>query len=507
MSASTERKNRQAAREAGTDKKMLALEKEGKEKARSKRRWTIGTAAVVILIALVLLLNSPLVYRSTAYSVGDRNYSTAEVNYYYANQYHTFANQYGNYASMFGLDTSNGVRGLDKQDCPFTEGSWKDYFLDGARNQMLQNTALLDYAAANGIALDESETAAVDASFTGIDEAAKAYGYGSADKMMAANYGTGVTVRLVRGAYLDSALAGKTLEAAADAFTYTDAQLEEQYAGYNGERDVFTIDYVQVEAHDHDNPESEVTDEMKAEARAKAEAVKAAYEEGLDPVDPQGLDFAAEANGLTATHQTLSGSSLSFAKEWLMDAARKAGDVTVEESGDHIYVVLFLGRDDNHYRTVSVRHILVKAVPSEDGTYSDEAKAEARAKAEEILAEYEAGDKSEESFAALAEQYSEDGGSNTNGGLYEGVYKNQMVAEFNDFCFGPHAKSKGDTAIVYGESSGYAGYHVMYYVGEGDLYSNTLAAQDLRNTDVESWLTGLTDAYATGDGFGMKFVG
>ena len=47
MSASTERKNRQAAREAGTDKKMLALEKEAKEKAKSKRRWTIGTVAVV----------------------------------------------------------------------------------------------------------------------------------------------------------------------------------------------------------------------------------------------------------------------------------------------------------------------------------------------------------------------------------------------------------------------------------------------------------------------------
>ena len=152
MSASTERKNRQAAREAGTDKKMLALEKEAKEKAKSKRRWTIGTVAVVVLIALVLLLNSPLVYRSTAYSVGDRNYSTAEVSYYYANQYHTFANQYGSYAAMFGLDTSNGVKGLDKQDCPFTEGTWKDYFLSAAEDQMLQSKALLDYADSLGLA-------------------------------------------------------------------------------------------------------------------------------------------------------------------------------------------------------------------------------------------------------------------------------------------------------------------------------------------------------------------
>ena len=505
MSASTERKNRQAAREAGTDKKMLALEKEAKEKARSKRRWTIGTVAVVVLIALVLLLNSPLVYMSTAYSVGDRKYSTAEVSYYYANQYHTFANQYGSYAAMFGLDTSNGIKGLDKQDCPFTEGTWKEYFLDAAKDQMLQSKALLDYAASNGITLDESETAAVDASFAGLDEAAKSYGYGSADKMMAANYGSGVTVKLVRSAYLDSALASKALEAATDSFTYTDAQLEEAYAGYNGARDSFSFSYVQIEAHDHENAEAEATEEQHAEAEASAEAVKAAYEESKDSDFAARLAAAAEANGLTADEQTLSGSGLSFAKEWLMDETRKAGDITVEESGDHVYVVVFLSRDDNHYKTASVRHILVKAEAGEDGTYSDEAKAKAKARAEEILAEYQAGDKTEESFAALAEKYSEDTGSNTNGGLYENIYKGQMVQEFNDFCFAPH--SKGDTAIVYGESGSYAGYHVMYYVGEGELYSNTIAEQDLRSADAESWLKELTDSYTTGEGFGMKFVG
>ena len=505
MSASTERKNRQAAREAGTDKKTLALEKEAKEKARSKRRWTIGTVAVVVLIALVLILNSPLVYRSTAYTVGDRKYSAAEVNYYYSSQYLTFANQYGSYASMFGLDTSNGVRGLDKQDCPFTDGTWKDYFLDAAKNQMLQSKALLDYAAAGGIALDESETAEVEAGFEGLDEAAKAYGYGSADKMMAANYGTGVTVKLLRGAYLDSALASKALEAATDAFTYTDAQLEEEYAGYNGERDSFTFSYVQIEAHDHDDAEAEVTDEMKAEAEKTAEAVRAAYAAAEDGDYTAKLEAAAAAEGLSAVEETLSGSGLYFAEEWLKDASRKAGDITVETSGDHVYVVVFLNRDDNRYKTASVRHILVKAEADADGSYSEAAKAAAKAKAEEILSEFMAGDKSEESFAALAEQYSEDGGSNTNGGLYEDIHKGQMVKEFNDFCFAPH--SHGDTGIVYGESGSYAGYHVMYYVGEGDLYANTIAAQALRNKDAETWLTELTESYTTDEGFGMKFVG
>ena len=98
-------------------------------------------------------------------------------------------------------------------------------------------------------------------------------------------------------------------------------------------------------------------------------------------------------------------------------------------------MVVYLSRDDNHYNTVNVRHILVNAEADADGNYTDEAKAAAKARAEEILAEFEAGDKTEDSFAALAEQYSEDPGSNTNGGLYENVAKGQMVQEFNDFCF------------------------------------------------------------------------
>ena len=56
MSASTEKKLRQAAREAGTDKKTLALEKEAKEKAKQKRRWTLGTIGVCLLIALILFI-------------------------------------------------------------------------------------------------------------------------------------------------------------------------------------------------------------------------------------------------------------------------------------------------------------------------------------------------------------------------------------------------------------------------------------------------------------------
>ena len=85
MSASTEKKQRQAAREAGTDKKTLAEQEAAKKKAKSNRRWTLGTIGVILLIALILFLNSSFLYtHTTAISIGDASYSPAEVNYVYA---------------------------------------------------------------------------------------------------------------------------------------------------------------------------------------------------------------------------------------------------------------------------------------------------------------------------------------------------------------------------------------------------------------------------------------
>ena len=247
------------------------------------------------------------------------------------------------------------------------------------------------------------------------------------------------------------------------------------------------------------------------ESGAQMVVVTVDFLDGADIEDPtERLNAAVEAefDPESATLRTaVSGGSLGDMGEFLRDSSRKEGDVSVVESaaGDGYYVVVFLAREDNHYPTASVRHILIKAEADEEGNYTDEAKAAAKARAEEILAEFEAGDKTEESFAALAEQYSEDEGSNTNGGLYENIYKGQMVQEFNDFCFGGH--KSGDTAIVYGESGSYAGYHVVYYVGDGGLYSDYIAKTDLQSKAMSDWTNELNEACTVTEGFGFRFVG
>ncbi|MBR2799778.1 MAG: peptidylprolyl isomerase, partial [Oscillospiraceae bacterium] len=458
-------------------------------------------------------------------------YSSAQVNYHYGNDYLNFRNQYGSYASMFGLDTSMGLSSLGDQDCPMLEGgTWRDYFRNTAKSDVQQIRALLDYASENGIELTEEDIAGVDAQFEGIEDAAKNYGYGSADKLYAMNYGSGVNKKIVRQASLNGALAQKATDAKRDSLSWTDAELKDYYDGLNGSRDLFDFDIYIVHADTVENKvtaedgtettEKIATDASRAEAKATADAIVAAYKDGL--AEAEGTPdykavFAAAVDSQTGeageqpTQRTsYSGGSLPTAyADWMKDSARKAGDVAAfpdAETDPTTYIaVLYLSRDDNSYNTASVRHILVKAEASEDGTYSDEAKAAAKARAEEILAEFNAGDKTEESFAALAEQYSEDAGSNTNGGLYENIGHGQMVEEFDAFCFGGH--KPGDTGIVYGESGSYAGYHVMYYVGEGGLYKDYIAKSELENEAIDAWIGELTDACTVTEGFGFRFVG
>ena len=114
--------------------------------------------------------------------------------------------------------------------------------------------------------------------------------------------------------------------------------------------------------------------------------------------------------------------------------------------------------------TVDVRHILVYPEGADSSTirtetFPEEAWAVAEQKAQEILDTYLAGDMTEESFAALANEHSEDGGSNTNGGLYTEVEQGRMVANFDAWCFDA-ARQAGDVEIVKTEY----GYHVMYFV-------------------------------------------
>lgn len=513
MSASTKRKNRQAEIEAGTYRKQVTQRERDQKKAKEKRTIVICTAIVAVIVVAAILLNLiPAIKNKqelrrytdgVAVTVGDRTYSPAEVGYYYRNQFNNFAGSY--YGMIYGLDASKGATGLGSMAYtgPELEGedlaTWRDYFLRSVYNSLVTTQTWLGYARDNNITLDAEEIDAVDEDLANYKAYAVMYNYPDVDQFLSMNLGKGVTLDMIRNLELDSALATKAQDAFKDQLSFTQEELDAEYAGFGGVYDEFSYAYycVSPKAAEGEEP----TDMAKAEANAEADAIVASYQDGYDVEDPfERLNgYIEEELGDTASRtDSLKGSYVTDVyAEWLLDEARQPGDITKIADGNDYHVVVFLGRETAAYPTVNVRHILIQAEASEDGTWSEEALAAAQAEAQRILAEFEAGDKTEESFAALAEQYSQDEGSKDKGGLYENVYKGQTVAEFNDFCFA-EGRQSGDTAIVYGSNGQYAGFHVMYFVGYGENYSDLLAKDSLSQNAVLELLSGAGVAYTPG---------
>lgn len=150
------------------------------------------------------------------------------------------------------------------------------------------------------------------------------------------------------------------------------------------------------------------------------------------------------------------------------------------------------GVEKSDIPNVNVRHILVEPEYEEDGTIADESWEAAEEEAQRILDEWKAGDATEESFAELANTYSADSGSNTNGGLYDNVYPGEMVETFNNWCF-DEGRQVGDTDIV---KTDY-GYHIMYFVGYTDeYYYLTVAESDMRYYDGNGYLEDMVSQYS-----------
>ena len=140
---------------------------------------------------------------------------------------------------------------------------------------------------------------------------------------------------------------------------------------------------------------------------------------------------------------------------------------------------------------VDVRHILIKP---EGGTedleghmvYTDEAWAACYQKALDILEQWQEGEATEFTFSVLANQYSEDPGSNTNGGLYDGVTEGYMLEEFNDWIF-DETRQYMDVDIV----RTVHGYHIMFFAAREEAWvrtCKTMLVSDKINEIVEEAL-------------------
>lgn len=115
-------------------------------------------------------------------------------------------------------------------------------------------------------------------------------------------------------------------------------------------------------------------------------------------------------------------------------------------------------KDDFYIDQVEASHILIKTIDDEDKELSDEKKAEAKKKAEEVLAKAKAG----EDFSELAKEYSQDTVSAKNGGDLGFFKKGEMVKPFEEAAFSMKVGEISDLV----ESD--FGYHIIKVTDKED---------------------------------------
>ncbi len=211
------------------------------------------------------------------------------------------------------------------------------------------------------------------------------------------------------------------------------------------------------------------TEETEEESEEKTEEeVKNDYQKLLDEIYADLEEDAEESyTGILTEehpHYDPEAEKIEDYDKWLFDEATAVGSTKlVDNSADEdasktktTYTVYML-KTASHLdesKTQDVAHLLV-AFESDKPT--DEEKAAAKAEADELLAQFLAGETTLEAFEKFAEEHTDDSAVK-----YENVYEGQMVEEFEDWCF-DEARTAGETAIVETEY----GYHIMYYIGEG----------------------------------------
>ena len=532
MSSSSKKKLRKEQATANLTEKQIAAKKEEKQlKVYTAVFWVV--LGLCFCLVAGMALRSPVTglvtKASTGAVVGEHKLSGVELNYFYIDAINNYCNQYGDYLQYF-LDTSKPIGEQFYEEESKT--TWADEFLRMATDSIKNNYALYDAAKAAGHTLSEDEKAAAEDLFKQLKEVSKSYGYPTANGYLKAMYGKGASVSSYRDYYEVTTLASSYYTAYTEQLKngIDDAALREfeadklyQYNSYSYATLYLNVDtYKQGGTKGEDDKITYSDDEKKAALAAAEEAANSllgASSALLFNRNVKRLEINAENDNAAIT--TLEDVYYSDSKipaavrDWLAEGEHKQAEMAVvpntvtstDAEGNELsvtsgyYVIFFESVNDNASKMSNVRHLLVAF---EGGTtdsngktvYTDAEKAAAKEKADKLLKEWMEGDATEESFAALATEHTDDDGSKATGGLYEDINEDTTFVEpFLTWALADH--KPGDTEIVETEYS----YHIMYYSSTDELtYRDALISTTLKNKDIENWYNGIVDAATVKEG-------
>lgn len=504
--------NNKSQAEIYREERKARLAKEAERKAKkspqlSKTKKIVGKIIAIVLAVVIGvgafggILNFfgiPQKVIKVNVKNSECSFSIAEFNFFYFNVWNNLcstAQQYEYYGMSMGYDYTKSPEkqaltqetatsiGIEIDKLGVDKPTWADALRYLAVNQLVEIKYFVALAEKEGLKLSEDEIKEIDSTIETQRETAKQNDY-SLDRWFRMQLGNGITEKVVRQISEDQYLAQNYYEKyEADTLAaITEAQINDKYTAEKDNFDLVDVRYylfttkaptVAEDASEEDKKAA--TDKAYAETKTQADAFLAAVK------DEETFIAQAKKAILTADHKSTTDpdkstdySKATYAEfaaigediaKWTYDDTRKVGDKTVIDLGNGSYAVIYmvaLPYKDMSTNSHAVRHILVSFPTDEETGETKEItateKATYKAKAQAILDEY-LKNPTEENFAALAKEKTEDPGSKENGGLYEDLNaETSFVQPFKDWYL-DSARKVGDTGII---ETDY-GYHVMYY--------------------------------------------
>ena len=421
-----------------------------------------------------------------------------------ANIYLGFLSQ--QYFQGVGAFSQQGQDLLSQASRSNPEGTLRDDLLTEVKRLAKSNSYYYWKAKQEGLKLEEGDLEQVDSNIEQLKSVASqskvTFGH-----YLSVMYGPGVNENIFRNFLEKNQLINKYTKQVANSFTYDEATINQKY---DEDPDAYNeVNYrsylfagqdtsIDISEESIGKDSIEQTVDMEA-AKKNAEAFLAKITDEvtfkmevakLSLADTETQDSGNPTeNPETDTTLTQAAQRANMTPElgeWLFSDERKALDKTVIKEDGGYRVVMFIEKYRPEETIYDSRHILIR-IDEADPEKTDE---KAKAKAEEILAEYEAGEKTAEAFADLAVQYSEDPGSADKGGQYTEITVGQFASEYEEYCLDP-ARKPGDVEIVKTEH----GYHIIYFEGTAEKWYSTIEDQ-LKREDLNKFVD---DAETTAD--------
>lgn len=452
-----------------------------------------------------------------ALKIGNTEISVGMYNCYYSQ----VVSQYLYYADKgyYTIDTTKDYSQQKTTDSKGNETTWADLFVQDTITQLKRTVALYEAAQKSGLTITDSQQKLIDQTLADIKSAAEQEGV-DLSTYIQNNYGEGCTYSVLNEVYKQNYLAESYYERLVIGTSSTDDEIEKYFSSHKDECTGVNLSYIQIgfksDSTDAENSARQCVEKINSQKSLDAkksklkslipdvcsESIKNYVSSGYFKTEKDAERYIVNSadTSIKKTDTTL----VSDGINWLFSSDTAVGSCKyfVDKDNSVVFVILKTGKAEVLNDTVySVRHILFKA-ESESGSNTVTKKAinAAEKRADSVLSQFESTDKTELSFAILADENSDDektissGSYGVFGGLLGGIKKGEYPTEFDEWVT-DSSRKKGDVAKVYVKNS-YTGYHLIYFVGSQKEYQ-FICADALNNEKVTSKMNTLVDGAKT----------